>query len=836
MAKQPVNPNTNIETQFSLELSDTIHNINEFYLLTYPSRQISVTLFLVAAIENDKTMAYKCLNSILSTNEITAIREGLISELTSAISGDKPTKNATVSIELMKHIKGARNLMEEYNSKTITTDLVLYSIVKSDENIKNKFKNVSLIALENAMKTLHEVSITFQDFFADFPIQINDDNMPQSLAFITDTNDSKSQYKTSKSVLDTHCTNLNELAKSGKIDDLIGRDDEISILTNVLNRRKCNNAVLVGDSGVGKTHIVEGLAKRIIDGIAPTALKNKVIFKANLMSLASSTQYRGMFEARIASLVKDLENNPNAILFIDDMHNMLNDKSKNDYDIASLLNNAFVNGNIQIIASTTPMGYKNCFKRDASLSRKFQRIDVQSPSVDECIDIINKIIPAYEKFHGVKFEQSAINACVTLSKRYITDINLPSSAIDIIDEAGAFKKINKLDSDELSLSKNTLHELLQSKDEISKTNDIEKLKNIDELINATRLNISNLRNQLESNKKLPVVSENDIYNIISKHTNIPISKINSSEKKILANISNVLKKHIIGQDDAIDKITQAIKRNKVGIYDKNKPTGSFLCIGNSGVGKTLLAKKLAEEIYGDEKYLVRFDMSEYADKTSVNKLIGAASGYVGYDKGGLLTEAIKNKKHCVLLIDEIEKANELVFNIFLQILDEGFLTDNEGCKVDFKNTLIIMTSNVGTKRASSEKSVGFIHNDDINEKHIIEKELKNKFPPEFLNRLTDIIYFNKLSDDNLKQIIKIELDNLIYRTNLANYNFNYDENIIPFLFNKLDKNGSYGARPISRLIQSLVENKLCDIIINSNDDSNSFSASVINDDIEILKN
>ena len=833
MAKQPINPNTNIESQFSIELNDIIKNINDIYIQSYPAQYISTNLFLVAAIENTYTMLYKCLNSIIPITIINKIRDELSEELTSTISGNAPTGKLTMSQELMTRVKEARKLMATYSSETITSDLVLVTICKSEDSIRAKFEkhDVSLKTIESSAKALHEITATFNGIFGGIPTDLS------GLEFvkIIDDDQSRTQHKQSKGAIDSYCINLNEIAKQGKIDDLVGRDEEISLLVNILNRRKCNNAVIVSQSGVGKTHLIEGLAKSIVEGTSPLALKDKVIYRFNMSEITSGTQYRGVFESRVSSLMKELQSQRNAILFFDDMHTALSDKNKNDYDIMGLMNELFCNNDVQVIATTTPSGYKNYFARNGSFARKFQRLDLLPPSIDDCMHILHTLRPTYDAFHKVKYDDEAIKMCVQLSKRYITDRNMPSSAIDILDESGAFKKISSRDSEELRLANATLRKLMKTKEELSVSNNVEESENVDELINATRLNISDIDSKLKNSKNIPVVTADDICLTISKHTNIPVSRVNKSEIKSLSKISEILKEHIVGQDEAIDKITRAIKRSKIGLCDTSKPVGSFLCIGNSGVGKTLMAKKLAEEIYGSEKCLVRFDMSEYADKTSVNKLIGASAGYVGYDNGGLLTEAIKNKKYCVLLIDEIEKANEEVFNLFLQILDEGFLTDNEGNKVDFKNTIIILTSNVGTKRASSEKAVGFNSDNSANEKGIITKEMKNKFPPEFLNRLTDIVYFNKLTDDNLKRIIEIELGKLKDKLTDLGYTIESDNLVIDYLFNKMNKDNCYGARPISRIIQSEIENKICDLIVECENSSMNFNITIENDNLLITK-
>jgi ATP-dependent Clp protease ATP-binding subunit ClpC len=456
-------------------------------------------------------------------------------------------------------------------------------------------------------------------------------------------------------------------------------------------------------------------------------------------------------------------------------------------------------------------------EKNHELLRRFQKIDILPPTKEERKNILMYQKEFYEKHHNVIFNEEVIDTILSLSKRYITDRNLPISAIDIMDEIGSQKNIERYETEDIKNKRTELREIIKNGD---------KDKELD-----VRLELTKLQNTKKEKESFEITNE-DVYNAIASHTNLPINKINTSEKHAISSIDKILNSMIIGQENAIKEVSQAIKRSKVGLSPQNKPIASFLCIGKTGVGKTLMAKILAKEIFGDEKYLVRFDMSEYADKTSVNKLIGSSAGYVGYQEGGLLTEAVKNKKHCVLLIDEIEKADEQVYNIFLQILDDGFLTDNTGNKVDFTNTIILLTSNVGTKQASESRSIGFGGSDDENKREIIEKELKKKFPPEFINRLSDVVYFNSLTEDNLKKIIQIELDKLNKRLIDIKYTLKYSDDVINYILNYIKKDIEYGARPILRAIQELIENKITDLLLeNDYKEWYEFNASINNTDL-----
>ena len=507
--------------------------------------------------------------------------------------------------------------------------------------------------------------------------------------------------------ISNYCTNLNELAAMGKIDDLVGMDDEINMITNIINRRKSNNVVIVGEPGVGKTQLVEGLAKKIVMGDCHASLLNTTIYRFNVSEIMAGTNLRGMFEDRVLSLIKELSGKKNIILFIDNFHNFVSKNKKDEYDISSLMDNVFTSGDIKVIITTTVYGYKVLCDDNDTLSRKFQKITLAQPKTKECVAILNGLKETYEKYHMVRYTDDAIEACVKLSERYMPERSLPSSAIDILDESGASKKLESYNNPDIKMLINAITALELEKDLAIKKDDIEKANQLSKEATEYKTKLAVLYDKIENDKTVKEITEKDIYETISKHTGIDVNKMSNSELESLSHMADNMKKNIIGQDHAIDIITKAVKRSKVGLFPQNRPILSCMCIGSTGVGKTLMAKMLAKEVFGSEKNLLRFDMSEYSDKTSVNKLIGSSAGYVGYEKGGILTEAVRNKKHTVLLIDELEKADEEVYNLFLQILDEGYLSDNIGNKVDFKNTIIILTSNVGAKRASNEKALGF---------------------------------------------------------------------------------------------------------------------------------
>ena len=533
-----------------------------------------------------------------------------------------------------------------------------------------------------------------------------------------------------------------------------------------------------------------------------------------MTALMAVTTLRGMFEERVKGILDEIKADPSFILFMDNIGAILADKGKNDYEISAMLSRSLENGEIQVIGTSDFASYRKTFDKDPSLARRFQKIVVEAPTVNESLEILNGLKSTYEDFHHVSYDDDAITACVHLADRYIPERNLPDSAIEILDEIGSMKGTIQ-ESDELKDFRDEI-KLLEAKikgyTNEQKFDDVDfyqkELKNVKKKYNSAKKEFE--QNRIDN----PVrITKDDILEIVSIKTNIPVSNLTADDKKKLANMNERIKSHVIGQDDAIDTICKALKRNRIGLHNGGCMYSAIMQ-GPTGAGKTLTAKQLAKELFGDEKALVRFDMSEFSDKVAVNKLIGSNPGYVGYEEGGQLTETIKNKKHCVLLLDEIEKADPEIYNIFLQVLDEGFLTDNSGMKVDFKNVIVLFTSNIGAKAASDfGRGIGFNENEDVNKKRILLKQLRNKFPPEFLNRLDDVIYFNSLNNDNLKEVIKIEIEKLNKRVNNIGYKIEYDENVLDFILEKIKDDSEFGARPIMRAIQDNIEDKITDALL-----------------------
>jgi ATP-dependent Clp protease ATP-binding subunit ClpC len=520
-----------------------------------------------------------------------------------------------------------------------------------------------------------------------------------------------------------------------------------------------------------------------------------------------------MLEDRFKSLFNELKKNKNIILFIDDIHQIVNE-GKNDMDISEMVNKSMSNGDIQVIGCTTYKLYKKTIENNSSLDRKFQKIDIDPESIENSLTILNEIKGYYEEYHHVTYEDEAIKNCVILANKYIPERLLPDSAIDIIDEAGSYSSSSMKESKEILCLRKEIRAVESDKAKNIANDNVDAVHAAEEKLNQLRVKLINAEREFKSKYENKVITSDDIYKIVSEKTGIPISKLSVDEKKSLAHIDEDIKKVVIGQDEAVNSICQAIKRNRIGLSNKNKPV-SVLAIGSTGCGKTLLAKTIAKEVFGKEKYLVRFDMSEYSDKTAVSKLIGTGAGYVGYDNGGLLTEAIKKNKYCVLLCDEIEKADPEIYNVFLQIMDDGRVTDNTGKVVDCKNLILIFTSNVGTKEAMENGNmIGFTNpGTDEHKKNILRKELKSKFAPEFINRIDDIIYFNTLTDDNFREIIKLELNKTVKKLEEIGCELTYGEDVVDYILDKISTEKEYGARPIMRVIQEDIENQITDFIL-----------------------
>lgn len=631
--------------------------------------------------------------------------------------------------------------------------------------------------------------------------------------------------KSANSNLSENVTNfardLNEVARSGKIDPVIGRDEEIQRLVQILMRRRKNNPILIGAPGVGKTAIAEGLAQRIVEGNVPEIVKGKTILSLDLASLIAGSKYRGDFEDRLKKLFEEIEKRDDIILFIDEFHMVLGaGASEGSMDAANILKPILAKGDVQIMGATTIEEYRKHVEKDSALSRRMQPIQVDEPSLEDAREIVRGLKDKYENHHGVKITDEAINAAVELSDRYITDRYLPDKAIDLIDEASskiriaAFQKSDKDNSFEENLER-----LTREKENAVRDQDFERAAELRDKINQAKFDLEAQKDKEKENKDELFISYDDLASIVASWSKVPVEKLTEDEKEKYANLDKDLKLSVIGQQEAIDSVARSIKRARVGLKDPKKPIGSFIFVGPTGVGKTYLAKTLAKDLFGSEDKLIRMDMSEYMEKFAVSRLVGSPPGYVGYEEGGQLTEAVRTNPYSVVLFDEIEKAHPDVFNMLLQILDDGRLTDGQGRTVDFKNTIIIMTSNVGVRSLSQSKTIGFELGDEkkIEEERtteLIEKAVKDSFAPEFINRLDQIIMFKPLGEKEIEEISNLMLEKTKARLNEIDLDIKYDQKVVKLLA-KEGFDPEYGARPLERHITKMIDDRLAEDILDN---------------------
>jgi len=638
------------------------------------------------------------------------------------------------------------------------------------------------------------------------------------------TNPKKVRKGSNTPILDNFSRDLIKMAEEGKIDPIVGRDVEVKRIAQILSRKKKNNAVIVGDAGVGKSALVEKLALMIHKGDCPTNLLDKRIMSLDLTSLVAGTKYRGQFEERIKAILNELVEAPNVIVFIDELHTMVGaGNASGSMDAANILKPALARGEIQCIGATTFDEFKKHIEKDSALVRRFQKIILKEPTELETIEILKNLTTSYQDFHKVTYEDGVIEVIVRLAGRYITERQFPDKAIDVLDELGSEKRISTRIPESIEKLKFQIDEIKEKKIQVVKSQNYEqaaKLRDEEKKV-VTKLEEEKYKwSEKQKDNKIPITIDN-VYEIISQMTGVPISKLDAKETQKLLQLEDLLSEKVIGQPEAISTISRSIRRNRVGIKDANKPIGSFIFLGSTGVGKTYLAKTLAQYLFGDEDKIIRVDMSEYMDRHNVSKLIGSPPGFVGYDEGGQLTEKVKNNPFSVILFDEIEKAHKDVFNILLQILDEGHLTDSFGRKVNFTNCLVIMTSNIGAKRVSEfGGGVGFSTSSSEVQKYevrktMIQKALKQHFNPEFLNRIDDIILFNALNEETLKKIIDLEIGRLSNRLKDKGYKVNFDKTVTNRVF-ELNSQEEYGARPVKRIIQNLCEDFLSEEILKGN--------------------
>lgn len=616
--------------------------------------------------------------------------------------------------------------------------------------------------------------------------------------------------KTKTPMLDNFGKDLTKMASDGKLEQVIGREMEIDRVIQILSRKKKNNPVLIGQPGVGKTAIAEGLAMKIIQKNVSRILHGKRIIALDLSLVVAGTKYRGQFEERMKAIIDEIEQNPDVIVFIDELHTIIGaGNSSGSLDASNMIKPALARGLMQVIGATTIDEYKKSIEKDGAMERRFQKVMVEEPSPEQTKEILNQSKGMYEEHHGVKFEQEALDAAVDFADRYITGRYFPDKAFDVIDEVGSRTHIDNLKTPpEILEIENSLEEIKKDKDKYVKSQQYEKAAKIrdeeKDLVRKLELKKKEWEDS-EKNNKIPV-TEADVAKVVSKMIGVPVTKITEDEGVKLINMPEELKKRVVGQDNAVVKVAEAIQRNRAGLNNPKKPIASFLFLGSTGIGKTELAKSLAEYLFNDEDAMIKIDMSEYTEPHTIAQLKGSPPGYVGYEEGGQLTEKVRNKPYCVVLFDEVEKAHPLVHNIFLQILDEGKLTDGKGLTVNFKNTIIIMTSNVGTKELTESKAVGFGlgENKGVDVEAIVKKALKKYFKPEFINRLDEQVIFGMLTKDDVKKITDIHLSNFAKLVEKQGFKLEVSDELKDIIA-KDGYSDEFGARPILRMITKYIQ-------------------------------
>jgi ATP-dependent Clp protease ATP-binding subunit ClpC len=710
---------------------------------------------------------------------------------------------------------------KKYRSPLIETEHLMLAILRSKENIVSQvFRDYDID--DKVFRDNFETSLNFAPK-AHFEGE-DDDSFEESLnpRKTTTTQRPKSNSKSKTPVLDSFSRDVTKLAEEGQLDPIIGREEEIERVSQILSRRKKNNPILIGEPGVGKTAIVEGLALRIIQKKVSRILFDKRVVMLDMAAIVAGTKYRGQFEERIKAIMAELEKNKDVVLFIDEIHTIVGaGGSSGSLDASNLFKPALARGELQVIGASTLDEYRQYIEKDGALARRFQKVLIEPPTVDQTIIILNNLKSKYEDYHNVEFSDKAIETAVKMSQRYITDRFLPDKAIDVMDEVGARVHIKNIRvPEDIVAYEAKLDKFKLVKEEAIKVQDFQKAAECRDKENEMKAEYENLKHKWESEVKNSrfQITEEHIAEVIAMMTGIPVSKVAFNESSKLKGMGDDLKKSVVGQESAIEKITKSIQRNRIGLKNPNKPIGTFVFLGPTGVGKTELAKSIAQTLFESEESLIRIDMSEYMEKFTISRLVGAPPGYVGYEEGGQLTEKVRRRPYSVILLDEIEKAHPDIFNLLLQVFDEGMLTDGLGRKVDFKNTLIIMTSNIGVRDLKDfGQGVGFatqtkLENKDEYVKNVLDKALKKTFAPEFLNRLDDVILFNSLEPAHIRQIVDILLLQLSKRMEELGYPFQVSDAAIDYICEK-GYDVQFGARPLQRAIQKHIEDALAEEIL-----------------------
>ena len=760
--------------------------------------------------------------------DIEAFKQKLVASIKSNIIEKNNSDNIPLTKQTERALKFTYIVAKEFNCEMIDPEHLMLAILHDDNNIVSQrleYEGINYDLFKSKVKknNMNESAVKKDDIIEEPQASLfEDDDDLEEIKPKEPTHQKSSNTKSKTPVLDNFGRDLTQAAAENRLDPIVGREKELERVAQILSRRKKNNPILIGEPGVGKSAIAEGLALRIVQRKVSRALFNKRIVMLDLASVVAGTKYRGQFEERIKAILNELEKNPEIILFIDEIHTIVGAGNANgSLDASNMLKPALARGELQCIGATTLDEYRQYIEKDGALERRFQKVLIEPTSPEETVEILNNIKSKYEDHHLVKYEDDAIEACVKLTERYMSDRHLPDKAIDALDEAGSRVHISNI---------NVPCRIIELEEKLENIREAKKLSIAEQRFEDAGQQRSEeliVLDQLEKEKKdwenktkvqREVVTKENVAEVVAMMTGVPVQRIAQNESDRLLQMDDELKGTVIGQDDAIKKIAKAIRRNRAGLKDPNKPIGSFIFLGPTGVGKTYLAKVLAKYLFDSEDTLIRIDMSEYMEKFAVSRLVGAPPGYVGYEEGGQLTEKVRRKPYSIVLLDEIEKAHPDVFHLLLQVLDDGQLTDSLGRKVDFKNTIVIMTSNIGSRQLKDfGQGVGFgtqAKKDAKDEysRSVIENALKRSFAPEFLNRIDDVIVFNSLERDDIHKIIDVELKKLFVRINEMGYQLELTDKAHDFIAEK-GWDEQYGARPLKRAIQKYVEDVLAEEII-----------------------
>ncbi|MBV2226671.1 MULTISPECIES: ATP-dependent Clp protease ATP-binding subunit [Sphingobacterium] len=806
-----------MEAKFSPRVKDVISYSRE-EALRLRHDYIGTEHLLLGLIREGDGVAIKILKNI--GVDMGAVRQSVEDAVKGSSVSRSPISNMPLTKQAEKVLKITYLEAKIFKSDIIGTEHLLLAILRDEENIASQILQQFNVSY-NVFKTEVEQNATgITDEASSTPPGGDEEYADEDSQFSSPKKVSDIKSKTP--VLDNFGRDLTKAAEEGKLDPIVGREKEIERVSQILSRRKKNNPILIGEPGVGKSAIAEGLALRIIQRKVSRVLFNKRVVTLDLASLVAGTKYRGQFEERMKAVMNELEKSPDVILFIDEIHTIVGaGGASGSLDASNMFKPALARGEIQCIGATTLDEYRQYIEKDGALDRRFQKVTVEPTSIDDTIEILNRIKDKYEEHHNVTYTPEAIDACVSLTTRYITDRFLPDKAIDALDESGSRVHLNNIHVpqsiidieekiEEVKVEKNKVVRS-QKYEEAAKLRDTEK-KLIEELEKEKAAW------EAETKTKRYTVTEDNVAEVVSMMTGIPVQRVSQSDSQKLLNMGESMKGRIIGQDDAVQKLVKAIQRTRAGLKDPKKPIGSFIFLGPTGVGKTELAKELARFMFDSEDALIQIDMSEYMEKFAVSRLVGAPPGYVGYEEGGQLTEKVRRKPYAVVLLDEIEKAHPDVFNLLLQVLDEGQLTDSLGRKVDFRNTIIIMTSNIGARQLKEfGQGVGFTtaakeNQADSHSRGVIETALKRAFAPEFLNRIDDVIVFNSLTKDHIFKIIDIELRSLFARIEGLGHKINLTEAAKNYIAEK-GYDSNFGARPLKRAIQKYLEDPIAEEIL-----------------------